>query len=325
MQPSNAHSVRVTPVCLAAVLTAALAACGSDDSGGGAAGGSLAEYDLSGLDVTVGSDNYTEQLILGHVAVQALEATGAEVDEEIGLAGTSVVRQALLNEDIDLYWEYTGTAWISFLRETQPLADPQEQYDAVSERDLAENEVQWFAATPFNNTYQIAVREEAAEDLGVSTISDLGTLIQERPELATICVGPEFSQRDDGLPGVQEAYGFQFPESQVQVLDDGVVYDQVDSGDTCNFGVVFATDGRIEALGLTTLEDDEAFFPSYNAAVVVREEMAAEYPALEEIFGAIAAELDTETMRALNSAVDVDGEAPEQVAEDWLAENGFIG
>jgi len=320
--------------CLLATTTAlVLSACGSGSSTSdasasppptsGAPVGSLSRYDLSGLELSVGSDNYTEQLVLGNLAVQALEAAGAEVDEQIGLAGTTVVREALLNDDIDAYWEYTGTAWISFLDETQPLADPVEQYDAVAAKDLSENGIRWFAATPFNNTYQIAVREEAAAELGVTKLSDLGTLLRDRPDEATICVGPEFSQRDDGLPGMQKAYGYAFPEESVQVLDDGVIYDQVDKGDSCNFGVVFATDGRIEALGLTTLEDDQAFFPSYNAAVVVHDELATSRPALAELFGALAAKLDTATMRGLNAQVDVDGEEPETVAEDWLKANGF--
>jgi osmoprotectant transport system substrate-binding protein len=313
-------------MALLVVLTLT-AACGGQVSEGpdsAEEGPTDGDAGLEGAELTVGSDNYTEQLILGHIAVTALEDAGASVSDQIGLAGTAVVREAAVTGEIDLYWEYTGTAWISFLDETEPIADPEEQYEAVAERDREENDLVWLDPTPFNNTYQIAVREEAYDELGVETISDLGQLVEDSPEEATLCVGPEFSTRDDGLPGMEAYYGFEFPEENLSLLDDGVIYNEVDSGGACNFGVVFATDGRIEGLDLVTLEDDEQFFPSYNAAVVVREESFEQYPQLEELFAPIAAALDTETMRALNLRVDFDGELPEVVAEDWLRDEGLV-
>jgi osmoprotectant transport system substrate-binding protein len=138
---------------------------------------------------------------------------------------------------------------------------------------------------------------------------------------ASICVGGEFSTRPDGLPGLEEAYGFEFPASDVTALDeDSLVYHEVDQGN-CTFGSIFATDGRVGALGLTVLEDDEHFFPPYNGSLNVRTEVLDENPEIEELFAPIAEALDDETMVDLNAQVDVDGEDPADVAQGWLDDN----
>jgi osmoprotectant transport system substrate-binding protein len=137
---------------------------------------------------------------------------------------------------------------------------------------------------------------------------------------ASICVGGEFSTRPDGLPGLEEAYGFEFPAADVTALDeDSLVYNEVDQGN-CTFGSIFATDGRVAGLGLTVLEDDENFFPPYNGSLNVRTEVLDENPEIEELFAPIAEALDDETMVDLNAQVDVDGEDPEDVAQAWLDE-----
>jgi osmoprotectant transport system substrate-binding protein len=322
--PRLRSTTRLALAVTGGVTAIALAGCSAGGSSD-LAGGSLADdYDLSGVELTVGSDSYTEQLVLGQIALLALEGAGADVEDQIGLTGTSTVRAALESSDIDLYWEYTGTAWISFLGETTPVVGSTEQYDAVVEADAA-NDITWFGATPFNNTYQLAYSAENNPDLDVSTISDVADLINGGDDDLTICVGPEFDVRDDGLPGMEAAYGFEFPADNVVVLDDGVIYNEIAENDTCTFGVVFSTDGRIQALDLSTLEDDEQFFPSYNAAVTTRTEVAEANPDLEALFTDIASKLTDEQMQALNAQVDVDGDSPEQVAEDWLRAEGYIG
>lgn len=168
-------------------------------------------------------------------------------------------------------------------------------------------------------------RSEAQEELGVENISDFRTLIEERPEDATLYIASEFATRDDGLPGMEEAYGFEFPEENISQLDEGVIYNATDTGDPCNFGEVFRTDGRIMGLDLALLEDDEEFFPIYNPSFTVREEVFDQYPQIEDIFGPISAALTNETLQEMNAAVDVDGELEEDVAERFLRDNGFIG
>jgi osmoprotectant transport system substrate-binding protein len=309
----------------ALVLTACGNGNGDDDAAATNGEGSIAaSYDLSGAEFTVGSKEFTEQLVLGEIARIALENAGATVNDEIGLAGTAIVRQALEAGEIDLYWEYTGTGWITLLGETEPVAGSDEQYDAVAERDLEENGIRWLPPAPFDNTYAIAVHEAAADELDVTTISDVGRLLDEDPDQATFCIASEFATRDDGLPGLEEHYDFSFPEGNLVMLDEGAIYSEVADRTNCNLGEVFATDGRIAFLDLVVLEDDQEFFPVYNPSVTVREETFEEYPDLEELFGEIASRLETETMQELNERVDEGGEFPDEVAEDWLRSEGFI-
>jgi osmoprotectant transport system substrate-binding protein len=166
------------------------------------------------------------------------------------------------------------------------------------------------------------VRSEAYEDLGVKQLSDFKQLIEENPEEATICVATEFATRDDGLPGVEKTYGFQFPTENVVRMDEGQIYQETDKGERCNFGEVFATDGRIEGLGLELVEDDKSFFPIYNPALNVRKQ--AMDPKIAKLFAPISKKLTTETLQKLNTQVDIEGQLPEDVAEQWLSENGFI-
>lgn len=292
---------------------------------GGGGGGGSSDVDLSDASLVVGSKDFTEQLILGSITLQALENAGANVEDQIGLAGTDATRKALINGDIDMYWEYTGTIWISHLGNTKPIPDSQEQYEAAAKADLQENDLKLLDPAPFNNTYALAIREEAAEDIGVEKLSDLKQLVQDNPDEATVCVESEFNSRDDGLPGLEKTYGFQFPKDNVALFDTGVVYQRTDKGEPCNFGEVFTTDGRIEGLGLTVIEDDKNFFPKYNPALEMRKETFDQYgPQLQKLFDPITKALTAEEMTRMNARVDVDGELPEDVAEDWLSENGFV-
>ena len=290
-------------------------------------GGSIGEeYDLSGATFSVGSKEFTEQLILGNITKVALQAAGADVRDQIGLASSDAARQALLADYIDMYWEYTGTGWITHLQNTDPLSSRQAQFEAVKEADLEENNIVWVSPpAPANNTYAIAVRKEAYEELGVKKLSDFPQLVNNRPDAATFCVASEFANRDDGLPGMEEAYGFEFPDNNVSLLALGVIYQSVDQGEPCNFGEVFQTDGRIAALDLEIIEDDKNFFAPYNPALTMRQDTYEQYPQIKDLMAPITEELDTETLRNLNRRVDVDGSFPDVVAEEWLRENGFIG
>ncbi len=313
---------------LLVVLTLAVAGCGGV-VGGSEAAGPLAEVDNSDFSYVVGSKEFTEQLVLGQIAVQALEATGADVTDQTGLAGTDAARAALVNGDIDMYWEYTGTNWINHLGNTDPVFPAEKQYEVAKEQELQKNNIVLLERAPFNNTYALAMRQEAPDEVpaldGVTKLSDIGPLIQNNPDAATLCLASEFASRDDGLPGMEKAYNFQFPEGNLFTFAQGVVYDRTDAGDPCNFGVVFTTDGRIAALDLTLLEDDKDFFPIYNPAINTRQEVYQEnQEGLESTFTPVSNALDTETMQRLNASVDVDGEDPADVAEKWLQEQGFI-
>jgi len=285
-------------------------------------GPSLTAYNFSGAEFRVGSKQFTEQLILGQIAKQALEFTRAKVNSQIGLGGTSVNRAALVSDKIDMYWEYTGTGWIVHLNNTQPINNAAQQWEAVRKADAANN-ITWLYPGPFDNTYAFAVRSEAAAGFGVKKLSDLATLIRTRPRDATVCVNTEFSTRDDGLPGVEKHYGFKFPNDNVVKLETGLIYKAIDDGKICNFGITFATDGRIEGLGLTVIPDDKQFFPIYNPALNVRTAVYQKYPRLSGMFKSIALALTNARMQKMNADVDIRGKFPEEVAKEFLAANGF--
>ena len=283
----------------------------------------LTQFRFRGATFTVGSKQFTEQIILGHITKQALEFTGAKVNDQIRLGGTSVNRQALVSGRIDMYWEYTGTGWITHLNRTQPINNPRRQWLAVKRADAA-NGVTWLEPGPFDNTYAFAVRKERVSQFGVRKISDFGRFLRTRSRDATLCVTNEFLVRDDGLPGIEKHYRFRWPRDKVVVLAAGVIYQATDQGRVCNFGIVFATDGRIQGLGLTVIGDDKKFFPVYNPALNVRTSVFRRYPKLAPMFKAIAAALTNARMQKMNADVDMRGRTPEDVARDFLRQQKFI-
>lgn len=308
---------------LVAGLALVAAACG-DGGGGGTSNTDAA--DLSGASFTVGSKEFTEQLILGQITVQLLENAGAEVTDETGITGTTNVRKALESEEIDMYWEYTGTGWAEILGHDAGEAptDPQELFDTVAEEDMSKNDVKWLALAPVNNTYAIATSQGTSDDLGVTTLSDFAEVANSSPENATLCAASEFIDRADGLPGLEKAYGFELPEDALTEVELGIVFTRVPEGDPCKFGEVFATDGRIPANDMVVLEDDKSFFVIYNLALTMNNSVYEEHPELEDLFTPVAEKLTTEELQTLNSQVDVDGLPEDQVAQQWLEDNGFI-
>lgn len=324
------HDFRMTRLLgLLVALVLLLAACGGDEApaedGDGAAAegdGTVAEsVDLSGVDLTVGSKEFTEQQIVGQMAVAALEAAGANVKDQTGLQGTEVVRTALENGEIDLYWEYTGTGWITILQHTEQLEDAEAYYQQVKEED-AQNSIVWLEPSEVNNTYAFFTNP-ANTDLGVESISDLAEVAEENPEKVTVCAATEFITRDDGLPGVEKAYDFEF--SEVVEADLSLAIQAAIEGEQCTVGEIFQTDPQIAANDLKVLEDDEGFFPAYNLAMTMREEVYNENKeAYDTLFGAITELLTNETMTDLNAQVELEGASPEDVARDFLVENGII-
>jgi osmoprotectant transport system substrate-binding protein len=281
---------------------------------------------VDGAEITVGSKNFTEQLILGKIAVIALQVAGFSVSDRTNIPGAAPSRAGQVSGEIDMQWEYTGTGWLNYLAMPEGIPDQQEQYEAVRDADAA-NGITWLPPAEANNTYAFAVRSEAVDSLGgVATLSDVAALpVEER----TFCVESEFATRSDGFEPMLEAYGIPLgdpqgvPRENVRVLDTGAVYTATDAGD-CNFGEVFTTDGRIESLDLTVLEDDRGYFPAYNIAPVVLTETLEEHPEITDVFAEITPLLTDEVMINLNGRVDVGGEDPADVAYDWLRSEGLV-
>ncbi|MDT3396908.1 glycine betaine ABC transporter substrate-binding protein [Streptomyces sp. B1866] len=278
---------------------------------------------LQGAHLTVTSKEFSESIILGHVMGIAFEAAGADVQDRTGIQGSIGTREAIKSGDADAMYEYTGTGWITYLGHDKPVVDPYEQWKAVRDADRR-NGVAWLPPAELDNTYALALNEAHARRYGTRTLSDVAALAKRDPEAVTVCVGNEFAVRDDGLPGMAEAYGLDLPSARIRKMDDGIIYTQVAKGRACAFGEVATTDGRIPALGLKVLEDDRHFFPNYNAAPEIHAKTLERYPAIADVLAPITKKLTNEVASRLNARVDVDGEDPHDVARDWLVEEGFV-
>lgn len=309
----------------AALLMASTAACGLEVNAAlpfEVRPGSIRPVpELADVDITVGSKDFTEQIILGYIAELALEAAGANAIDLTNISGSNSSRYALLDGQVDLQWEYTGTGWLSYLGEDKPIPEEKAQYEAVSKADLEQNGVVWLPYSAVNNTYAFATTEAYAAEHGLKTNSDMTRFLTQNPDEAVFCVETEFASRPDGMPGVRKTYGF--PVSATKTFGTGAIYSAI-AGGTCNFGEVFTTDGRIAGLNLRVLEDDKKFFPQYNASVTLREEFLDRYPRIADVMGPVSDALDNEEIIELNKQVDVDGRDPAKVARDWMTAKGFI-
>jgi osmoprotectant transport system substrate-binding protein len=276
--------------------------------------------DDGGLDdpITIGSKEFTEQLLLGEMSIQVLESNGYETDDKTEIGGTAIVRQALEEGEIDVYWEYTGTAWFTHFGESEVI-DPAAMETQVREID-AGNDITWLDPAGFNNTYTLMVQLADEGTIG-STLSDLAAYVQANPD-TVVCINEEFAVRPDGLPALTEAYGFEF--DNVQQMATGLTYAALAEGD-CDVAMGFATDGRIARLNLMNLEDDQTFFPAYYPAPNVRAEVLEAAPEVADHLNCLAASLSTATMTELNARVDSDGESVEDVAADHLAGTDCLG
>ncbi|MGN0101347.1 MAG: glycine betaine ABC transporter substrate-binding protein [Dietzia sp.] len=280
--------------------------------------------ELEGVRITVGGKDFTEGVIASYLVEFLLAAAGMDVSDMSSLAGSNSFRQALVTGQVDIGMEYTGTAWMSYLGNSEPIRDPQAQWEAVRDADLAEHDLRWLAPTTVDNTYSFAMNRETAAQTGVRTFSDYAELVRTDPQAALTCMETEFSVRRDGWPGLAEAYGFDAATVPTPIMQPGIIYQATSVGRECRFGEVYTTDGRVKGLDLVVLEDDQRFFPVYNLATVVRGEVLDAYPQIEEVLAPLVDLLTNEVMVEMNMRVDVDGEDPALVARDFLEQEGLV-
>lgn len=269
--------------------------------------------------ITVGGKAFTEQLILAEMTKQLLESKGYDVEKADGM-GTTVVRSALENGAVDLYWEYTGTSLVTFNKVTERLS-PEDTYARVKEMD-GEKGLVWLAPSKANNTYALAIRPDNAATDGMATLSDLAAAYNA-DKTVLMATTAEFPKRDDGLLGLQETYGFEAGRANIRPMDGGLVFDALSTGNV-DVAVVGATDGRIAAMNLSLLQDDMNFFPNYALVPVVRAEVLEANPDLQGQLEALSATLDDSTMQRLNGMVDVEKKTVEDVATTYLTEQGML-
>ena len=316
----------VLALLAALVLTLGVAACGDDDDDGGDGDGDTANLiesnsDNSGVQLTVGSKNFTEQLILGEIYAQALEAAGYDVNTDLNLGSEQVALQALEAGEISGYPEYTSTALTSFfgLAPEDVPGDP----DQATEESQAEFEKQGlvtFSAAPFNSANAVGLLKETADQLGVSKVSDLEGKSQD----LALFGSPECRQRVDCLVGLEDGYGLKF--KSFTPVDIEQRYPVLDSGQA-DLSILFTTDPQLssQADKYVILEDDQGVFPAGNPVFVATQAAVDQAgPDFQETVENVQQGLTLEVMQELNARVDLDREEPAAVATQYLQEEGYV-
>lgn len=260
--------------------------------------------------IRVGSKDFTESLVVSEIYALALEDAEYNVERKQGIAG-SVIHTALINDEIDLYPEYTGTGLLSILR-MDLVTDPDEVYRIVKEEYEKQFKVTWLDYAKANDGQGLVIRTEVAKKFNIKTISDL----QKNAESLRFASQGEFNKREDGIPGLTKVYGnFNFKSSKV--YDNGLKYEVLENGDA-DVAPAYTTEGQlVDKDKFTILEDDKKMWPPYNLAPIIHDKVLSEYPDIADILNEISAKLDTETVTALNAKVDVDKEEYEDVAKEF--------
>ncbi|WP_069162687.1 glycine betaine ABC transporter substrate-binding protein [Nocardia altamirensis] len=285
------------------------------------------ERPLAGAKLVVTSKSFTEGVLLGKITATYLAAAGADVKDLTGAPGSASSRQAQLNGDADILWEYTGTGWVNYHNQTEIIADPTQLWQRVHDVERRDHDLEWLPPANFNDTYAFGTSTPNAQRLQVKSLSDVAALpVPDR----TFCVDDEFFSRSDGFIPMLQQYGIPYndpngvPSGNVTRMDAGVVYTATAKGAPCHFGMVYTTDGRVKNLDLVVLDDDKKFFLPYSGTAVVRGAVIDRYPELRPLLGTVSEHLNDELMQELNGRVDIDGEDPADVAYDWLKSEKLV-
>jgi osmoprotectant transport system substrate-binding protein len=306
-----------------------LAACGEDEEEPAGSGSTPAPAESegriqrndanSGVQLTIGSKNFTEQQVLGQIYAQGLEAAGYTVETDLNLGDQDVALAALKDGEIDAYPEYTGTALLAFFgRQADELPDDPQAAFEEAKAGFAEDNLVAFPPTPFTSSNEVAVLQETAEELGLRTISDLEGKSQD----LTLFGSPECRQRLDCLLGLEQVYGLEFKKFTPVAIEQR--HEVLTSG-RADISIVFTTDPQITRENMVLLEDDKGMFPPYNSTLVMRQEVADEAgPDLERTITLLQEQLTDENMQELNARVDLDKKDAATVAREYLTETGLI-
>jgi osmoprotectant transport system substrate-binding protein len=268
--------------------------------------------------VSVGSKNFTEQLVLGELLAQYLESVcHSAIERRFYLAGTYICQQALLAGRIDAYVEYTGTALAAILKQTAS-GDSQMVYGPVKDEYRRKFNLDVMPPLGFNNSFAMVMRGDDARRLGVSTLSQLARVA---PQLR-LGVGYEFLERQDGYKGLVGTYRLQFADAP-RVMDLGLLYRALENR-SVDIVAGNNTDGLIAALGLVVLADDKHYFPPYDAVPIVRPQLFQECPQARAAFERLAGRITADEMRKMNYAVDGEKKDAADVARAFLLQEHLI-
>jgi osmoprotectant transport system substrate-binding protein len=265
----------------------------------------------------IGAKDFTEQVVLGELLAQEIEASGGgPVERRFWLAGSYLCQQAMVSDRIDGYVEYTGTALTAILK--QPLDRDPARVDATVTRLYEQRyQVRVGPGLGFEDTFAMVVRGDDARRLGLKTISD----VVKHPEIARLGVGYEFAERPDGLRGLSAAYGLRF-EGEPRTMELGLLYRSL-AAHQVDIVAGNSTDGAIRALDFVALEDDRHYFPPYEAVPLIREDSLQRWPQIGVAMQRLAGRVSADEMRAMNLAVDGEHRDVAEVVREFRARKGL--
>lgn len=284
-------------------LTLGLVACGNTNE----------ESNSNGEDkatIRVGTKDFTENLIVGELYSLALEDAGYEVERIPNIAG-SVIHTSLINDEIDIYPEYTGTGLLTILKKDL-ITDPEEVYNMVKEEYNKQFDVTWLDYSEANDGAGLVIRTQVSKELGITTITDL----QKHASKLRFASQGEVDQREDGIPALEKVYG-KLDWKSSKIYDNALKYEVLKNNEA-DVAPAYTTEGQlVNTDEFTLLEDDKRVWPPYNLAPVIRNNVLEANPEIEDVINKVSATLDTKTITALNAKVDVDKEEYEEVAKEY--------
>lgn len=275
--------------------------------------------------LVLATKSFTEQHILSALTVLYLQKKGFQVEAQTNIA-TVISRNAMINKQVDMTWEYTGTSLIIFNHIKKRLS-PQQSYDTVKRLDARLGLV-WLKPADMNNTYAFAMQRKRADAEHISTMSQMVAKIEQIRQTDPdnnwrLGLDLEFAGRSDGMKPLQQAYNMPLDRPQIRQMDPGLVYNAIRDG-FVDAGLVYTTDGRVKGFDLKVLEDDKGFFPGYAVTPVVRKDTLEANPGLEQAFDTLTALLNNDVITTLNAKVDIEHQTPQQVARDFLKQKGLL-
>ena len=262
--------------------------------------------------IVVASKPTSEQFILGEIIAQDIEAnTDIKVNRKFGIGGgTTNIQPAMLSGDLDIYVEYTGTAWLNVLSKDLP-DNNQINFEELNEIYQKQFNLKWLGLLGFNNTYGLAISNENAQKKNITNYFQLAL----QSENFTFGAEFDFFERSDAFPGLKKVYPFSF--KKLEEMDINLRYQAFEQG-KINAVDVFTTDAQIKKLDLKVLQDDKNYFPSYEAGIVIRQEILEKYPELEPLLNQLQQKISTEKMQQLNYEVEIEKKSPAEVAKNFL-------
>lgn len=269
----------------------------------------------------IGAKNFTEQVVLGELLAQEIEAkSNLKVERRFYLAGSYICQQALVSGRIDAYVEYTGTALTAILKQPPPSGmarDPEAVLNTVRSLYASRYNIEAGPPLGFENTFAMVIRGDDAQRLHLTTLSEAARYAPQW----RLGVGYEFEQRPDGLPGLSAAYGLKFA-APPRTMDLGLLYRALQAHQV-DMIAANSTDGPIKALGLVALEDDRHYFPPYQAIPLVREEALRRWPQIQTAIDSLAGKVTAEDMQSMNEAIDGQHRDPAAVVREFRGKHGL--